>query len=401
MNQDKRKFLDNLWYDPKTGFNGLVKFYKKAKEQDPTITLSDVKSFLDAQYGYQINRQDIRPKFYRTILAEKPRSNYQIDIMVYSRYARDGYRYLLNCIDVHSRYAMSVPLKSRRVGDALNEEELNVNDVDGILQALQKIFKKMGKPKNVNSDQEFSKPKNIQDFFKQNNITHYISDKDELNKNAIIERFNRTLALLLQRWRQGSGKKDWYNFLDDLIDNYNNSFHRGIKAKPIDVWEGRDTNNQSPIYTFETELNVGDQVRIKFLRGIFTKGDALQYSPDLYIITEKRDGLENGQKLKKFRLKNIRTQAMVNKPREWWKDYELKKVDSIVERKPEETGNTPVEKLEDLDADKKEEQRKKKLIRIWKELDFTPEDIDILLSDETKFDEIYAKRKNISGKRRR
>lgn len=386
-----KKEMEQTYYDPKTGFTGLYKFYKRVKETDPTVTLSDVKAFLGNQYTWQVNRQDIRPKFYRTILAEKPRSNYQMDVMVYSRYPDGKYKYMLNVIDVYSRYAMSIPLKSRRVGDAIEEENFDVNNVDGLLQAIQKVFSVMGKPKNVNSDQEFSKPLAIKEYFLNNDIVHHISDKDELNKQAIVERFNRTLALLLQRWRQGTGRTDWHNVLDDLVKNYNESYHRGIKAKPIDVWEGEDLNHQSPIYVFETELQVGDLVRIKLLRNIFTKGDALRYSPDIYVITEQRNALEDGRKLKKFRLRNLRTNAMVNKPREWWKDYELKKLDTIIERSPD-VGSTPVEKFEDLDAEKKEQKRRKAVIKIYKDLNFTDTDIEEVLADESKFDEIYEKR---------
>jgi len=334
MNQE----LKDLYYDPKTGFSGLVKLYKTAKEKNPAITLSDVKAFLGRQYTFQINRQDMRPKFYRTILAQKPRDNYQMDIMVYSRYAHGGYKYLLNVVDVHSRYAMSVPLKSRVIGTE-PVEALDVDDIEGgddtVVKAIDKVFKRMGVPKNVNSDQEFSRPLAVQRYFRDKGITHHISETDEINKQAIVERFNRTLALLLKRWRDGTGRKDWYNVIDELIDNYNNSYHRTIKGKPIDVWKGDDENKQTPIYQFEAEIEKGDLVRLKLVRDIFTKGDATRYSEEVYVVIESKDATEEGRKLKKFRLKDISTNKSLTKPREWWKDYELKKVDSIVEKQNE------------------------------------------------------------------
>jgi hypothetical protein len=336
--------LKDLYYDPKTGYSGLVKLYKKAKEQNPAITLSEVRAFLDKQYTFQINRQDMRPKYYRTILANKPKDNYQMDIMVYSRFPDGDYKYLLNVVDVHSRYAMSVPLKSRKVGQE-PVEELNVDNVAGgddtIVKAIDKVFKKMGVPKNVNSDQEFSRPLAVQRYFQDKRVVHHISETDELNKQAIVERFNRTLALLLKRWRDGSGRKDWHNVIDELIDNYNNSYHRTIKGKPVDVWNGNAENKQTPIHQFETELELNDLVRRKIIKDIFSKGDATKYSEEVYVVIEKKDGVENGRKLKKFRLKDVSTNQSLTKPREWWKDYELKKVESIVERKNE------TEQLED------------------------------------------------------
>lgn len=324
--------LRDLYYDETTGYTGLVKLFKRAKEDDPTITLSDVRAFLDKQYTHQINREGIRPKHYRTILAQKPRDNFQVDIMVYNRFADGPYEYILNIVDVHSRYAMSIPLKSRKIeGD--DDDNLNMDDVDGVLPALRKAFAVMGKPKNVNADQEFSRPLALQRYFNDENITMHISDTNEINKQAIVERYNRTLALLLRRWREGSKRKDWHRVLDDLVKNYNTSYHRGIKAKPKDVWEGRAENKQSPIHVFEAELEVGDLVRRKLIKEIFDKGDALKYSEEVYVITDKKDGVEAGKKLKKFRIKDVKKNRILDKPREWWKDYELKKVDAIVETK--------------------------------------------------------------------
>jgi len=348
MNQQ----LKDLYYDPKTGFSGLVKLYKIAKERDPTITLSDVKAFLARQYTFQINRQDMRPKFYRTILSKAPKDNYQMDIMVYSRYPDGAYKYMLNVVDVHSRYAMSVPLKARTVGQE-PIEALNVDDIAGgdekVIDAIDKVFKKMGIPKNVNSDQEFSRPLAVQRYFQDKGVTHHISETDEINKQAIVERFNRTLALLLKRWRDGTGREDWHNVLDDLVDNYNKSYHRTLKGRPIDVWNGNAENKQTPLYMFEAEIEVGDLVRLKLIKDIFSKGDSTKYSEEVYVVVEKKDAVENGRKLKKFRIKNVDTNHVLTKPREFWKDYELKKVDSIVERQTENEDYTQkkAEALED------------------------------------------------------
>lgn len=312
--------LKDLYYDPTTGFTGLVKFYKRIKEINPDITMTDIKGFLNRQYTFQINRQGVRPKFYRTILAKSPRDNYQMDIMVYDRYADGNYKNILCVVDVNSRYADAEPLKSRKV-----------DEVDGLLPAIKKIFKRMGKPKNVNSDNEFLQSKSIQKYFSDEGIIHHVSDPDEINKQAIVERFNRTLALLLQRYREGTGKNNWSSVLDDLMNNYNSSYHRTIRGRPIDVWSGLSKNKQSPIYMFEDEINVGDNVRIKMIKLMFGKGDSLKYSPEIYNVVEQKDGVEDGKKLRKYKLRNIETNKILTKPRTYWKSYELKKVDNIID----------------------------------------------------------------------
>ena len=71
-------------------------------------------------------------------------------------------------------------------------------------------------------------------------------------------------------------KKKWYKVLDDIVYNYNHSYHRTIKATPYDVWRGKDTNKQS-IKFVDYDFKVGDKVRIKLVKKVFTKGDAVKF----------------------------------------------------------------------------------------------------------------------------
>lgn len=313
--------LKRLYYNDETGFTGLTKFYKRVKEIDPNIKFSDVRAFLDKQYTHQINRSDVRPKQYRTILANKPRDNYQMDLMVYNRFEKDGYKYILTCVDVNSRYAVVVPLKTREI---LGE--------GGILKAVKKVFKEMGIPKNLNCDQEFVQSRVLKDYLEGQRVKLHVSDTDEINKNAIIERFHRTLALMLKRWRDASSKnRKWYSVLGEVLKNYNTSYHRTTKTTPEKIWRGEDENHQSPIYTHESEIKIGDLVRVKQLKTIFGKGDALKYSKEIYQVVDQRKGKE-----KKYQLKDIKTNETLKKPRQFFKDYELKKVSAIVDTQDEE-----------------------------------------------------------------
>lgn len=318
--------LKDYYYNPKTGYVGLVKLYHRIKAQHPEVRLSDVRSFLDKQYTFQINRQEIRPKFYRTILAEKPRDNYQMDLLIYDRYEYDGYKYILCCVDVASRYASCRALKSRQVNSDNPDDH-----AQKLLGKIKEIFDEMGKPKNLNVDQEFSRALDLQAYFANSNIKLHVSETKEINKQAIVERFNRTLALLLQKWRTATGGNDWVSVLPDIVKNYNNSIHRTMNATPKQLWDGNAESQQTPIYVFETPLAVGDKVRVKLLKKVFDKGDALKYSPELYIIIEQKDATEAGRKLKKFKLRNVENGQILGDPRMWWKDYELKKQDAIVE----------------------------------------------------------------------
>ena len=60
--------------------------------------------------------------------------------------------------------------------------------------------------------------------------------------------------------------------LDDIVNKYNNTYHRTIKMKPIDVKDntyinaGKEVNNKDP------KFQVGDHVRISKYKNSFAKG---------------------------------------------------------------------------------------------------------------------------------
>ena len=72
--------------------------------------------------------------------------------------------------------------------------------------------------------------------------------------------------------------------LDDIVNKYNNTIHRTIKMKPIDVIDdslaeyNEDSNKRNP------EFKVGDHVRISKYKNIFTKGYAPNWSEEIFVI---------------------------------------------------------------------------------------------------------------------
>ena len=54
-------------------------------------------------------------------------------------------------------------------------------------------------------------------------------------KSVVAERFIRTLKNKLYKHMTATGKKVYYDVLDDVVNKYNNTKHSTIKMKPIDV----------------------------------------------------------------------------------------------------------------------------------------------------------------------
>lgn len=291
-----KDLIHKYYYDIEIGFVSAPKLYEKMKLNKEKVTLKQVSDFIEQQATAQITKEPRKQKKFNTIVAEGPRSNYQIDIMVYDRYTNKNFKYIICVIDVYSRYVSARAVTNRTMTT--------------IMESLKNIFKQMGLPESINCDNEFNK-KEFRKYCDDNFIQTFFSDVNEANKNAIVERFNRTLANMLQKVRVATKKYDWQNYLEKVIDNYNNTKHRTIKQKPKDVFNLTEFNEQTIVKNIN-KFQVGQTVRIKLNKTKFTKGDEIKYSKDLYKIIEARSN--------KYKLINLSTEKELKKK---YKDYEL------------------------------------------------------------------------------
>ena len=70
-------------------------------------------------------------------------------------------------------------------------------------------------------------------WLKDNNIEIYSTHSIE--KSIIAERFIRTLKNKIYKHMTTVSKNVYFDVLDDIVYKYNNTYHRTIKMKPIDV----------------------------------------------------------------------------------------------------------------------------------------------------------------------
>ena len=70
-------------------------------------------------------------------------------------------------------------------------------------------------------------------WLKDNDIEMY-STHDE-GKSVSAERFIRTLENKIYKYMTSVSKNVYINKLDDIVNEYNNTYHRTIKMKPVDV----------------------------------------------------------------------------------------------------------------------------------------------------------------------
>ena len=81
-------------------------------------------------------------------------------------------------------------------------------------------------------------------------------------KSVVTERFIRILKYKLFKRITAVSKKVYFDVFDDIVNKYNNTVHRIMKMKPIDVTSNyyaeynEDSNEKDP------KFKVGDCVRI-------------------------------------------------------------------------------------------------------------------------------------------
>ena len=74
--------------------------------------------------------------------------------------------------------------------------------------------------------------------------------------------------------------------LDDIVNEYNNTYHRTIKMKPIDVKNKTYINIDKELNDNDRKFKVGDHVRISKYKNIFAKGYVPNWSEEVFVIKE-------------------------------------------------------------------------------------------------------------------
>ena len=95
----------------------------------------------------------------------------------------------------------------------------------------------------------------LQKWLKDNDIEMYSIHSE--GKSVVAERFIRTLKTKIYKYITLISANVHINKLDDIVNEYNNIYHRTIKMKPVDVKDNT--------YIASIELHSSKEVNIKIL----------------------------------------------------------------------------------------------------------------------------------------
>ena len=77
--------------------------------------------------------------------------------------------------------------------------------------------------------------------------------------------------------------------LDDIVNKYNNTYHRTIKMKPVDVKTSTYIDSSKQINNKDSKLKIDDIVRISKYKNIFVKGYTPNWSEKVFVIKKVKN----------------------------------------------------------------------------------------------------------------
>jgi Integrase core domain/Chromo (CHRromatin Organisation MOdifier) domain len=258
-----------------SGISNVFNYYNRQ------VPLAKIKTLLSGNEGYTLHKEFHKQQRNITYKHFK-RYQFQMDLVEVQHLAQknDGIRYLLNCIDIFTRYAFVRPLKDKTAPTVLNAFK------SILVEAVTKPYMVV-----MDKGSEFSN-QIFKDFCDQNKIK-FINPQASVHA-AFIERFNRTLQLLMYKYMTDNETERYIDVLPQLVQSYNNRLHRMIKTTPQKA-ENNDNGEHLKLELIQQEqikkikpkkpqLKVGSYVRIAKQKGKFSRGYNEQTMQEIFKI---------------------------------------------------------------------------------------------------------------------
>ena len=108
-------------------------------------------------------------------------------------------------------------------------------------------------------------------------------------KSVATERFIRTLKSKIYKHMISISKNVYIDKLQDIVDEYNNTYHTAIKMKPIDVEHNTHINTDKEINDKDPKFKVRDRVIISKYKNIFAKDYTPNWSEEVFAIKKVKN----------------------------------------------------------------------------------------------------------------
>jgi hypothetical protein len=274
-----------------SGYNQVYNYYRGK------IPISRIRDILSSIEGYTLHKE-VHQKPRNITYKHFKRYQFQMDLVDVSEFAdkNDGIKYLLNCIDIFTRYAFVRPLKDK--------------SSKNVLIAFKSILEQaQTKPLMIVMDKgtEFMNQQ-FKLFCEQQKI-RFINPQASIHA-AFVERFNRTLQILIYKYMTENETNRYIDVLQQLVNTYNNRKHRMINMTPLEA-ELNENNEHLKLNMIQQKqleqvknkkprFTVDSYVRIAKQKGKFSRSYDEQTQQEIYKIKD----IDTRKKIPLYKLTN-------------------------------------------------------------------------------------------------
>lgn len=294
---DYKPILKKLYYEDGNVVSRDA-LYDLARQEDKRIKRRQVEKWLNNQMLHQLTKKRPKQTAVSSFVPSKPFSIYALDLIDMQKYSahNDGYNWILNIMDVFTKYLWSIPLEDKTLSTIIKE--------------MKKLFRKPNwrKPTVMLSDNEFNKEEYI-DFMKDSDIKPLFTIAGNPQSNGAIERLNRTLKEQIRKdfAIKNNLNDQWHSQLPRLVRAYNKRKHNTIGMSPIQAMKPEnleivksrieDKKLSNNFDGNDKDLNVGDKVRVLLEKNKF-KGNLFNWSREVFTIRQKTKPRNPKQRIK-------------------------------------------------------------------------------------------------------
>ena len=200
ISKESESQLHDLYYT-QGNFFGRDKLHALAKSRGIKVTYRDLLDWLSRQEVHQVYMRTTKTTNIQSTVLSRPHEQIGIDLIDMQNFEIDGYNYILTGIDLFSKKAYAIPMKSKAEKD--------------MIPAMKKMLTQIGAVKSIRSDNgsEFISAK-FKKLLKDNNITQLLSKPAAPQSNGTIERTNGIIKRMIRMSMKVKG--DTFNWGKEL-----------------------------------------------------------------------------------------------------------------------------------------------------------------------------------------
>lgn len=282
--------LKKNYFDPKhpIAFAGVEKIYRWFKENGYKLSRTKIKNWLLKQEDYAIHQQPRRQFQRRRVISPYPGYMIDADLADYTSYwkSNDGFKYVLLCIDVFSRYVWAKALRNKTSKE--------------MVSAFDELNKEGMSSEHVRTDKGKEFLVDMKNWFKPKHMNHFGTQNE--TKANYAERAIKTIKKKIARYMSFKQSHRWVDILEKAVYSYNHSYHRSIRMSPAQVTR----KDISRLWSLQYEpkivvkksaqtakpnrykFKVGDIVRISALKRTFEREYDERFTRELFIVTNRQ-----------------------------------------------------------------------------------------------------------------